>query len=363
MASKICFDENMLLELKEMLYSTKYSKKEICQYFNVSEDVIDRLRRENNFVYNRKEKQYDEYIFTEKQLEVLQGCLLGDGCLNINKGGKNATFSYTSKSKEMVEYVYQYFKDLVSSEGVKYSERYDKRTNKIYIQYSTRTNVHPAFTEVYNKWYIDGVKHIPKDLILTPTVCLLWYLGDGSLIKVKNRHSMHINFATHCFEKKEIESVLISQLYQYNAKIIKSGLSKDYRQQYSIEIPGRAVYSFLYHIGSCPVKYYSYKWDVIEYERPISKSCKEYEDIFISLYKEGMTCYKIAKMFNVSVNGVKRYIKKAGIYEPVKRENLIEPKILKYLDLGYTEKEIIEKLNISRYLFYYYRKKWKNEKR
>ena len=63
--NKIYFNESMLLELKEMLYSSKYSKKEICQYFNVSEDVIDRLRRENNFVYNRKEKQYDEYIFTD----------------------------------------------------------------------------------------------------------------------------------------------------------------------------------------------------------------------------------------------------------------------------------------------------------
>lgn len=353
----------MLLELKEMLYSPKYSKKEICKYFNVSEDVIDRLRKENNFVYNRKEKQYEEYIFTEKQLEVLQGCLLGDGCLSIHKNSKNANFSYTSKSKEMVEYVYQYFKDLISLEGVKYSERYDKRTNKIYIQYQIKTFTHPAFTKIYNKWYINGVKHIPKDLILTPIVCLLWYLGDGSLIKVKNKHSMRINFATHCFEKKEIESVLISQLYQYNAKIIKSGISKDKRQQYSIEIPGRDVYSFLYYIGSCPVKYYSYKWDVIEYKRAIPKSCKGYEDIFVSLYKEGMTCYKIAKNFNVSVNAVKRYIKKAGIYEPIKRVNLMEPIIFKYLDLGYSKTEIIVKLNITPSLFYYYRKKWENEKR
>lgn len=355
--NKWVLDDDELSKLQNMLADVQFSLLEIAEEFGVSVDTIVRLRKEYKFEYKRKEVYCERIELTDIQKEVLYGCLLGDGCLNIHKDGKNAIFSYTSKSKEMVEYVMKYFSDIPNS-GIRYTEYYDKRTNKLYSRYTFKTHVNPTFTEIYHKWYVNKIKIIPADLVLTPTICLLWYLGDGSLVIPTRGHKMHINFATHCFEKKEIEDVLISQLSKYNSKITKSGVSKNDKQQYSIEIPGRNVDSFLHYIGDCPVRYYSYKWNVIEYERVSPKSCKEYEETFISLYKNGLTCYKIAKMFGVSVNAVKRYIKKAGIYEPVNKINLVELEVFKYLDSGCSQKEIMENLNISRYLFYYYRKKW-----
>ena len=360
MGLKIHFDENMLLELKEMLYSPKYSKKEICKYFNVSEDVIDRLRKENNFVYNRKEKQYEEYIFTEKQLEVLQGCLLGDGCLSIHKNSKNANFSYTSKSKEMVEYVYQYFKDLVSSEDIKYSEIYDKRTDKVYTQYRIRTIVHPAFTEIYYKWYIDGDKHIPKDLVLTPTICLFWYLGDGSLSNTG--HTSSLNFETHCFNKKEIETVLMSQLKEYSPTLLKVGVSKNGDEQYRLYIYRAYIQQFLDYIGSCPVNYYAYKWYLKPYKNTPPLNHKDKGDIFVELYKNGKTCYEIAKEHGIEINAVKFYIKKAGIYQPKERDKTNEKNVFSLLESGNTVKEIRQKLNMKLELVRYYKRKWLNEK-
>lgn len=350
----------MLLELKEMLYSTKYSKKEICQYFNVSEDVIDRLRKENNFVYNRKEKQYDDYTFSKKQLEVLQGCLLGDGCLNIHKCGKNAKFSYTSKSKEMVEYVYQYFKNLISSEGIKYLEIYDKRTKKNYSRYSIRTIAHPIFTEIYYKWYIDGVKHIPKDLVLTPTVCLFWYLGDGSLNN--NGNTANLNFATHCFNKEEIESILIKQLKEYHPVLLKAGISKNGETQYRLYIHREYIQEFLDYIGSCPVNYYGYKWDLKPYKNTPPLNHKDKGGIFVELYKNGKTCYEIAKEYGIEINAVKFYIKKAGIYQPKERDKTNEKNVFSLLENGYSVKEISQKLSMKVELVRYYKRKWLNEK-
>jgi len=41
----------------------------------------------------------EKIILTKEQKEVLDGALLGDGCLCLHKGGINAQFSYLSKSK------------------------------------------------------------------------------------------------------------------------------------------------------------------------------------------------------------------------------------------------------------------------
>ena len=40
------------------------------------------------------------------QKEILYGCLLGDGNLNITKNSKNAVFSYVCKDKETVEKIW-----------------------------------------------------------------------------------------------------------------------------------------------------------------------------------------------------------------------------------------------------------------
>ena len=53
----------------------------------------------------------EEVILTEEQLQVLDGAMLGDGSLIIHKQGKNAYFSYLSKSKQHVEVVGNYFKE------------------------------------------------------------------------------------------------------------------------------------------------------------------------------------------------------------------------------------------------------------
>ena len=356
MSLKIYFDNVELLRLKEMLGSPKYSKKEISEYFNVSEDVINRLQKENNFIYIRKEKQYSEYVLTNKQIEVLYGCLLGDGCLNIHKEGKNATFSYTSKSKEMVEYVYNFFNNITNSDSIKCVSYYDKRTDKVYTQYRFRTKVHPIFTKYYYEWYKDGKKYIPNNLVLTPTICLFWYLGDGSLNN--NGNSSNINFATHCFDKTDIETVLMSQLYEYNPVLVKAGVSKSGDIQYRLYIHREYITKFLNFIGKCPVKYYLYKWNVKQYKNTPPLVHKDKEFVFISLYKSGKSCYEIAKELGIEVNAVKYNIKKAGIYEPKERDKVKEIQVFTLLEEGLSTKEIGLKLNISLEMVRYYKRKW-----
>lgn len=43
-------------------------------------------------------KLTEKIILTDEQKEVLYGALLGDGCLYLHNNGKNAQFTYLSKS-------------------------------------------------------------------------------------------------------------------------------------------------------------------------------------------------------------------------------------------------------------------------
>ena len=79
--------------------------------------------------------------FTDIQLSILNGALLGDGCLYLGKRNKNACFTYNSSQKEHVEFVSNFIKEFCSSGKYKIikTETFDKRTNKTYVGYRFRT--------------------------------------------------------------------------------------------------------------------------------------------------------------------------------------------------------------------------------
>lgn len=174
-------------------------------------------------------------MLTQEQLEVLDGAMLGDGCLYLHKHETNAQFCYLSKSRQHVEFVGQYFKEYFTNRGIVDSQYFDKRTDKTYAHSGFRTHVNPIFTEQYNRWYPNGIKHIPNDLILNPLTVLIWYIGDGAICH--SNRSEHIKLATQCFSKEEQEHILLPQLSDFNAKLMKADISKNGERQYFIYIP------------------------------------------------------------------------------------------------------------------------------
>ena len=244
---------------------------------------------------------------TAIQKEVLNGALLGDGCLYLHKNAVNANFQYTSKSRQHVEFVTSFLKDQWSGKGITGDSYFDKRTNKTYYRFSYRTYVNKTFTNEYYRWYISGVKIIPHDLILTPLTCLIWYLGDGCINRA-NR-SEFIKIATHCFAKEDLEGILLPQLKNFEASLIKA---KD--DQYFIYIPHRMEELFLNYIGECPFSDYEYKWNYKKYKYSLPKNHKGYEKDFCNMFMQGMTYYSIAKHFGIEPNAVKYYLKKHGLY-------------------------------------------------
>lgn len=259
----------------------------------------------------------EKIILTQTQKEVLYGALLGDGCLYKHKNGINAQFTYLSKSKQHTEYVANFFKDYWSGEGLKDKSYFDNRTNKIYYNTQIRTYTNPTFTEEYSHWYKDGIKHIPEDLILTPLICLIWYIGDGGISSGGSGRTESIKLSTQCFPKEEQDRILIPQLKAFEATTMKTGINKDGDAQYIIYIPHRKEKEFLDYIGDCPFEDYSYKWDIKEYinNPPTIRDYSDIDKTLCDLYLNGKSYYAIAKEFNLPPANVRRRLIKNNIYK------------------------------------------------
>lgn len=310
MSKKIILDRD---ELYQKYTEDHLSQQKIAEYFNCSIDTVRRNLKEYGIKSNKPSDYCSNIVqLTEIQKSVLYGALLGDGSLIKHKNGINAQFSYLSKSEQHVKFIAQYFEEYISKIGIRSSSYFDQRTNKTYYRTRFRTITDIGFTEEYNKWYLNGVKHIPNDLILNPMICLIWYIGDGGICNGKQ--SQYIKLATQCFDKKEQEDILLPQLSDFNAKLMKADIGKNGNQQYFIYIPHLNMLDFLNYIGDCPFSDYEYKWNYKEYVnvKPINHTIHENE--FCEMYKNGMTYYAIAKQFNIEPNAVKYYLKKNKLY-------------------------------------------------
>lgn len=176
-----------------------------------------------------------------------------------------------------------------------------------------RTYTNKCFTKEYYKWYMNGGKHIPENIILTPLCCMVWYLGDGCICH--SNRSEYIKLSTHCFSKEEQEKLLIPQLKKFEAKLMKNK-----ENQFFVYIPHRKEKDFLQYIGECPFTDYSYKWNVAEYKNKIAQNHKRNEKTFCKMFLEGKSYYSIAKHFNIEPSVVRYYLLKNNIYNPLVKD-------------------------------------------
>jgi hypothetical protein len=253
---------------------------------------------------------------------VLEGCLLGDGCLFIGKKCKNAGFSYRSSSKNHVEFVHKHFVDYCSDnyKKIKRAEIYDKRTNKTYVSYYFKTRNNESLTKFYYKWYINGIKIVPSDLVLTNESILFWYLGDGSI------NQGYIKIHTDSFTIKEVD-FLCEKLKKYNAKKLKKE-----KNNYVVYIPRFNVKDFFNSIGDCPVKDYEHRWEMKNYKNKnvekngISDYSDKYDSIVSDYLENKQNISFLSKKYNVPIKCITNYFN----FNDIEWKSKVKKSILQY---------------------------------
>ena len=281
MNKRIIIDKDKLYDL----YCVKMlSQDNVAKELGCSVDTIRKNLKDYGIpIHTPNYHAHEQKVFlNENQKNYLYGAMLGDGSLTKTKHCVNSQFTYTSKSFQHVEFVSKPFENISYKEGIKYVTYNDKRTNKTYERYTFRTITDAGFEHERKIWYINNIKHIPNSLKLNPTICLIWYIGDGGICN--SNRTQYIKLSTHCFQKEEQEDILLPQLHNFNAKLMKADKNLDDNQQYFIYIPHIKMYDFLDYIGACPFDDYMYKWNFNDYQNKISVPQTDNEIYFIRLY-------------------------------------------------------------------------------
>jgi hypothetical protein len=237
--------------------------------------------------------------------KIIEGCLLGDGHLELPKKGKNATFNYRTSSKQHAEFVHSFFKDLCTNnyQNIKTSEIFDVRTNKTYINYFFKTKSLPIFTEQHKRFYLNKTKVVPSDLIIDNNVLLFWYIGDGELQSKGGFIKLH----TNSFSYDEV-TFLRDKLSLFDAKTYEK-----VKNQYILTIPRKKVKDFFNMIGECPIPDYTHKWLLVKYKNKNieENGMKSYKDllplIVEDFIKNGDTLYQLHKKYNVPIKSIKHH--------------------------------------------------------
>lgn len=113
---------------------------------------------------------------TQFETSIIYGSLLGDGYMRIIPGRNDAflEINHSIKAKEYVDYKYKSLKRLCISAPK------ERSMNEGRVAYRFFTKQHPELTKIYNRFYKNNKKIIPKNLVIDPVMLAIWYMDDGS---------------------------------------------------------------------------------------------------------------------------------------------------------------------------------------
>lgn len=197
------------------------------------------------------------YIMSHNHCNVTQdflawadGELLGDGCL-VPCSLSSARFRYSSKRLSYLQYVSCTLKSFGIEQTGKIFKTLQKILNVSYYSYTSRC--YPELLPLRRRWYPEGKKVVPRDVVLLPITCRQWYIGDGTLYKtLKN---LRITLSTEGFTRVDV-AWLVKQLAEIGI------LATQQHVHNRITIASCSVKDFLNYTGESPVECYKYKWDI-----------------------------------------------------------------------------------------------------
>jgi DNA-binding XRE family transcriptional regulator len=150
--------------------------------------------------------------------ELLSGTLLGDASIQARrfKYGNYFYYKLTAKDKNFLKWCVELFQKF----GINCYITQDNKISRTFLS-GFYMNKYDFLLNFHKKWYKNVnekvIKTIPRNLELTSTILLFWYLGDGSLIKRKNdlNRVPFIVLATNTFSKENVY-LLIQKLKDLN---------------------------------------------------------------------------------------------------------------------------------------------------
>lgn len=169
---------------------------------------------------------------TQPERSIIIGCLLGDGYIRVIPGRNNAFLevNHSVKARAYVDHKYDALKRICVSPPKERSSGLNGR--RAYRFYSKQ---HRDLTKLYDRFYINGRKTVPRDLELDPISLAVWYMDDGSRSRA---HDIYLN--TQQFSLADQKRLLVT-LHEMG---IKARLNKD-KKYHRIRILKESIPKFM----------------------------------------------------------------------------------------------------------------------
>jgi len=173
--------------------------------------------RKNKILFSIKKNIPNK--LTHKQIQIINGLLLGDGHIERRKLTQNSILKVERSIKDE-SYLLDNFKEL---ENICPSKpKYRKKNNIVkFVNFYTRSlNLLNSF---HDEWYLDKIKILPQNIYahLTPLTCAIWFCDDGFVYR--NRNTLGIKLCTHSFSESENECLCksLNQILKSNFIVSK----------------------------------------------------------------------------------------------------------------------------------------------
>lgn len=140
-------------------------------------------------------------------LDMMNGKLLGDGCITKQEGrSPRFQFIHSKKDNAWCEHCYLGLKEYLPLNVPKYKKVKDPRIKSGYTEgYYVQSRTHENITFLRNVWYKKGKKTLPLEFLydhLSPRTLAWWYQDDGHL-KIQNNIPKKIILSTESFSTQE----------------------------------------------------------------------------------------------------------------------------------------------------------------
>jgi len=216
------------------------------------------------FIHRKK----TEVPLTQRQREIIYGSMLGDA---KRFAPASIGFGQGEKQKDYLYWKYDEMKSLVTKNGIKKCECFDKRSNKTHVSYRFYTHSNTELGEINKIFYRGGKKDVPLEILpkLTDLSLAVWFMDDGKTgwgYHVKLKHSTwnlkpDCCICTDSFSFKGCEAIveLFKNKWDIDSYVKGRGQRKDGVNRYRVVIRNHSAFDLLNIIKPYMVPCMEYK--------------------------------------------------------------------------------------------------------
>ena len=220
----------------------------------------------------------------------MYGCMLGDSSIHYG------TYECKQINKDLIMFKYNIIKKYIPSCNAKvyhkdeYIDKNGVHHNEVWI---LRTSAHEFFKKLERKFYVNGKRIVPKDVLekLTPLGYAIWFADDGTTVQVGYNETTHscrsrrVELCTDRYTKEECE--FISNFL--NNKFETTIIDRKRKGQFRVRFKTLSAQYFLLMIEEYFYKYFPsllYKMDM-GYRNESLKNrmyvIEEYESLYLKI--------------------------------------------------------------------------------